>query len=112
MRKHVIAIMLMVALVGCGRDEFTAAARARVEATGDPIIQRIEEFKKTSGRYPTDLTEAGIESPETELGKFRYERYQLDSGEYFRLTAGTFREHGLELGWDSGPGAQRWDIEE
>ena len=112
MKRVLIVPTLMLALTACGYGVLTPSARARVEAVGNPIVQRIEEFKGDKGRYPASLVEAGIESPGTELGKFRYEPYTFESRKDFRLIAGTFRENGFELYWDSNPESQGWFLEE
>src|SRR5688572_7099949 len=61
----------------------------RLEAQGDTLIAAIEHYQSKHGHYPETLNAAGVSTPRTGWGRWRYVirpdgRYQLSVGRYDR----------------------------
>ena len=59
---------------------------SRLETKGKSMVAQIEKFKRSDGRYPTSLAQAGILDTKTRFGQWKYDAstngFFLSIGDY------------------------------
>jgi hypothetical protein len=88
-----------------------------LRAQGNLLVTAIERFRKTYGRYPCSLKEAGIDSPVTPLGSWHYRSWHDDSWSSrghvqktgFTLSVGRSTDGSPGIFWDSD--YRRWQVQ-
>jgi type II secretory pathway pseudopilin PulG len=101
------------ALIAVACSPSTSAADVEnAKSAGQPIIQRLADYKSAHGRYPDTFQEAGITPAITDFGAFEYERHVSEDDEYFIVRVGDYGRNGFVLFWNSDATPQGWEIEE
>ena len=78
-----------------------------LEKTGEPVIAALEQYREEQGRYPSNLSEAKICSPNTFFGRHRY-RVNSDQTA-FTLVIGDYGRYKWEIRWQSGASGWTYD---
>ena len=100
---------LMAILAACARSPSVAELKNGAE----PLIKAIEESKAANGHYPKSLMEAGVVSPSTPFGEWRYHPIDGDNfgkeEDMFEIALGNYGEDGFVQTYDSETG---WNMDQ
>jgi hypothetical protein len=102
-----IAITCVV-LVGARVSWHSWWSTTRLMQVGDRIIARVEAHKSATGGYPTTLTVAGIPTPYSPYGGWRY--WASDDHAQFALALGDYFRDGFLLEYTSQSG--NWQVDQ
>jgi hypothetical protein len=111
MRNFLRVVALGFSIAACTSEYSSDADLESAKTNGNPIVRDLFAYKREHGRYPASLQEAGISTPTTKLGDFKYE-LRKEGNSHFVLYVGDYSRNGFVLFWHSGIAPQEWRIEE
>ena len=96
-----LAALAVAAVLAAVAWVVTAPSFNDLKRDGDRMVTAAERFRQENGRYPESLAAAGVVSPKSRYGPWRY---KSEGGDAFSLSVGDYGKHGFVFYYNSGRG--------